>query len=96
MAPLGEQSPTGVFEGMRREAGDRDMGGAGRGGAVNGLMGIASRILADPGTVTSAVLLERNMNRKRLRSWVPEALRAPRDRRSRMERTMRQQAQEQM
>ena len=85
MATTGGESPTGVFEGMPIEAGDTDMGEAGGGGAANGVTGIASMTRTTPATATAAEPLERNENGKRLRSWGPEAFRAPRDWRSRME-----------
>jgi hypothetical protein len=70
------------------------MGGAGGGGVANGVTGIASMTRAASATVTMVDPLERNEKEKRLRSWGPEALKAPSNWRSCLERTMRQQAQE--
>jgi len=95
MATLGGGSLTGVFEGMPIQAGDTDRGRAGeRGGVANRVRGIASMTRAASATPTASDQLERNGNRKRLRNWRPEDSRAPSDWRSRMERTMRQLAQE--
>jgi hypothetical protein len=60
------------------------------------MAGIASMTRGTPATTTAAELREPNEIGKRLRSGGPEALRAPSDWRSRMERTMRQHAQELM
>ena len=72
------------------------MEGAAGAVAANGTPGDASMTRVAP-TITSATAaepLERNENGKRLRSESPEVSKAPGDWRSRMERTVRQQAQE--
>jgi hypothetical protein len=96
MVTPGGNSPTGVFEGIGTpiQAREMDVGGAGGIGATNGVAGIASITSAAPTTPTAAEPLERNEYGKRLRSGGPQALRARSDWRSRMERTMRQQAQQ--
>jgi len=62
------------------------MVGAGGIEAANGAAGIASMTRGTPATATAAELRERNEHGKRLKSGGPEALRAPSDWRSRMER----------
>jgi hypothetical protein len=92
----GGESPTGPFEGIGTpiQTGDTEMGGAGRIGAVNGAVAIKLMSRTALAIATAVKPLECNGNGKRLRSGGSDSLRAPSDWRSRMERSMQQQAQE--